>query len=152
MEDFKRKRVMEDCKISRYFSILHRRSQQFIAAACAPLSLSYPECILLFAVFEEQGKSQDELADILFLDKAVITRTITLLEHKNFLYREQDSKDRRIKRIFLTDEARRHEDFITDIFSKWTSYLFAGFNEKDLRSIEFAISTLADRAKKYNIH
>lgn len=152
MEDFTRGNVMRDFKIGRCFSILHRRSQQFIVAACAPLSLSYPECVLLLAVFEEQGKSQDELADVLFLDKAVVTRTITLLEHKKFLYREHDSKDRRIKRIFLTEEARRHEKFLKEVFSRWTNYLFAGFSEKDLTSLEIGLSTLADRAKMYNVH
>lgn len=143
---------MEDFKIGRCFSILHRRSQQFIVAACVPLSLSYPECVLLLAVFEEQGRSQDDLADVLFLDKAVVTRTITLLEHKNFLYREHDKKDRRIKRVYLTQEAKRHENFLKEIFTKWSNYLFAGFSEKDLKSLELGISAIADRAKMYNVH
>ena len=143
---------MEDFKIGRCFSILHRRSQQFVVAACAKLSLSYPECVMLLAVFEEEGKSQDELADILFLDKAVITRTITMLEQKNFLRREHDEKDRRVKRIFLTDEARRHEEFLRGVFDRWKDYLFANFCEKDLKSFELEVSALANRAKMFNVH
>ena len=142
---------MEDFKLSRCFSILHRRSQQFIVTECSSLDLSYPECILLLAVFEEEARSQDELAELLFLDKAVVTRTITMLEQKNFITRRHDNKDRRIKRIFLTEEARRHEKFLRDVFHKWIYYLFMGIEDTDSKTVENGIFALSDRAKSCTI-
>ena len=90
---------MDYMNIGRSFSVLHRRSQLFVSAACEHLHLSYLEYVMLMRVFSFEGISQEDLSAALCLDKAVVTRTITLLEEKEMVCREKDVRDRRKKRI-----------------------------------------------------
>ena len=66
---------MDYVSIGRCFTILHRRSQAFVTAACARLHLTYSEYVLMIRLYDAEGASQEELASMLYLDKAVVTRS-----------------------------------------------------------------------------
>ena len=87
----------------RWFSILHRRSQLFVVEACQQFGLTFSEYSMLIRLYDKEGAKQDDLAAMLYLDKAVVTRTINLLVKKGFIYREADTVDRRIRHIYLTE-------------------------------------------------
>lgn len=72
----------EYINIGRWFSVLHRRSQIFVVEACEKLHLTYSEYVMLLRIYDHEGARQDELAAMLYLDKAVVTRTMTMLEKK----------------------------------------------------------------------
>ena len=93
----------EYINIGRWFSVLHRRSQIFVVEACEKLHLTYSEYVMLLRIYDHEGARQDELAAMLYLDKAVVTRTMTMLEKKGLVYREQDARDKRAKHVYLTD-------------------------------------------------
>lgn len=54
----------------------------------------------------EDGITQDELTNRINVDKSATARAVKSLEEKGFLKREIDYKDRRSKRLYLTEEAR----------------------------------------------
>ena len=89
----------------RWFSILYRRSQQFVVEACQQMGLTFSEFTLLVRIHDTPGVKQDDLAKVLFLDKAVVTRTINALEQKGFIVRSQDKLDKRVKHVYLSVEA-----------------------------------------------
>ena len=97
----------EYINIGRWFSVLHRRSQIFVVEACEKLHLTYSEYVMLLRIYDHEGARQDELAAMLYLDKAVVTRTMTMLEKKGLVYREQDARDKRAKHVYLTDYGKK---------------------------------------------
>ena len=108
---------MDYLNVARCFAILHRRSQNFLVEACQKLGLTYSEYVLFMRVFENEGTSQEDLAALLFVDKAVVTRTMKLLEEKNLIYREKDAVDRRMKRIYLTEFGRSQQEFLVKVLN-----------------------------------
>ena len=119
--------------VGRWFSILHRRSQLFVVEACQELNLTFSEYIMLIRIFDNEGAKQDELASMLYLDKAVVTRTVNLLQEKGLIYREQDENDRRVRHIYLTDYGREQHNFLRNIIQGWVDYLVADMNEEEVR-------------------
>ena len=118
--------------VGRWFSILHRRSQLFVVEACQKLHLTFSEYIMLIRIYDHEGTKQDELANMLYLDKAVVTRTVNLLQEKGFIYREVDAADRRIKHIYLTDFGCQQHQFLRNIIQGWVDYLVRDMDEEEV--------------------
>ena len=108
-------------------------SQLFVVEACQELNLTFSEYIMLIRIFDNEGAKQDELASMLYLDKAVVTRTVNLLQEKGLIYREQDENDRRVRHIYLTDYGREQHNFLRNIIQGWVDYLVADMNEEEVR-------------------
>jgi len=59
---------------------------------------------VLTHLFRNDGITQSELADILEVEKPTLGRLLDRLEAKGWVRREADAADRRVKRVFLTEE------------------------------------------------
>ena len=127
------------------FSILNRRFQAIVAAACEDMDLSFSEYVVLTRIFNAEGKSQDELATMLFMDKAIVTRALSLLEKKGMIRREKDKIDKRVKHIYPTELAKGRRTYLTGIVDAWIGMLLTNFNDNErnllLKGIRRATST-----------
>ena len=137
--------------VGRWFSILHRRSQLFVVEACQKLDLTFSEYIMLIRIFDHEGAKQDELASMLYLDKAVVTRIVNLLEGKGFIYREVDPADRRVKHIFLTSYGKEQHQFLRNIIQGWVDYLVRDMNPNEIHTLFNGFNELVTRACAANI-
>ena len=137
---------MDDLDAARIFSVLNRRSQSYVVAACAKLDITYSEYILLIRIYESEGLSQDDLSAMLYVDKAFVTRVVKLLEAKNLIRREKDSVDRRVKRIFLTEYGRTQHEFLLDVLYRWTEYLVEGLDKRIFADTLKGLEHLANRS------
>ena len=142
---------MDYLNIGHCFSILHRRSQLFIVMACERLQLTYSEYVLLIRLYEKEGLSQEKLSNLLFWDKAVVTRTMNLLEKKGLIYREQDKEDRRVKRVYPTERAMEEKDYLLGVLRSWIQYLSKDFGEDELKLLTRGFEDIAHRAAEANI-
>lgn len=68
----------------------------------APLGVSPSQWMLLMALGEKDHQVQTELAKMIHLDNATITRIIDKLEQKGLLVRNQAADDRRVQIVSLT--------------------------------------------------
>jgi DNA-binding MarR family transcriptional regulator len=59
---------------------------------------------VLTHLFRNDGITQSELADILEVEKPTLGRLLDRLEAKGWVRRDADAADRRVKRVFLTEE------------------------------------------------
>lgn len=68
------------------------------------LGLTRSQWWVLNHLFRNDGATQSELADILEIEKATLGRLLDRMETKGWIRREGHATDRRIKRVFLTEE------------------------------------------------
>lgn len=71
---------------------IHLTSQQFIA---------------LVYLWRQDGLTQQQLVELMFRDKAIITRLVVVLEKQNLVKRAAGQKDAREKHVFLTEKGKR---------------------------------------------
>ncbi len=61
---------------------------------------------MLFVLNKEEGLSQKELAERLNIKASTITVMLKRMEKSNLVIRKQDTKDKRISRVYITKEGR----------------------------------------------
>lgn len=137
--------------VSRYVAILYRRSQLFVVEACQKMNLTFSEYILLLRVFDNEGAKQDELASMLYLDKAVVTRTVNMLQEKGLIYRQQDELDRRVKHIFLTEQGKAKHKYLQSVLNTWVEHLVEGMSKDEADTLFSNLHRLVDRACNANL-
>lgn len=76
----------------------------------AGLKLTIEQWSVLYHLWKEDGRSQQELCNATFRDKPSITRLVDNLEKLNLVNRVASVHDRRINRIFLTRQAQRLQE------------------------------------------
>jgi DNA-binding MarR family transcriptional regulator len=75
----------------------------------AGINLTIEQWSVLYQLWKEDGRSQQELCNATFRDKPSITRLVDNLEKLNLVKRVADERDRRINKIYLTKNAGRLE-------------------------------------------
>ena len=85
-----------------------RRLQKKLNAS--GLNLTIEQWSVLYHLWKEDGKSQQELCNATFRDKPSITRLVDNLEKLNLVKRVASENDRRINRIYLTRQAQKLQE------------------------------------------
>ena len=83
-------------------AIARRLQKKFNASG---LNITIEQWSVLYHLWKEDGKSQQELCNRTFRDKPSITRLVDNLEKLNLVKRVSSKEDRRINMIYLTEEA-----------------------------------------------
>lgn len=91
---------------ARHIALLRRRSLRMLERELAPMGLGPGRYLYLFALYIEDGRSQQTLADMVAADKAAATRALARLEADGYITRIHCTEDRRITRVFLTPAGR----------------------------------------------
>ncbi|RZS31579.1 MarR family winged helix-turn-helix transcriptional regulator [Corticibacter populi] len=87
---------------------LNRLWRKAINEILAPLGLTEATWRPLIYIHRaRQNLSQNDLADLMGLDRSSIVRLLDSLEKAQLTVRQEDTADRRVKRLHLTDEGRQ---------------------------------------------
>lgn len=76
------------------------------------MGLTRAQWLLLAHLYRADGLTQTELAETADLERATVGKTIERLEEADWVYRKNDTKDRRLKRIYLT---QKFEPYIQEL-------------------------------------
>jgi DNA-binding MarR family transcriptional regulator len=76
--------------------------ERALAAALQPLDLKTAQLDVLMNLYRHPGMSQHDLARKLLVGRSNITMLLPQLERRALLKRENDGKDKRVLRLFLT--------------------------------------------------
>src|SRR5271170_4214589 len=88
-------------------AIARRLQKKFNSAG---LNLTIEQWSVLYHLWKDDGKSQQELCKATFRDKPSITRLVDNLEKLQLVKRVPSENDRRINLIYLTKTAQRLQD------------------------------------------
>jgi predicted transcriptional regulator len=80
-----------------------------LSKALAPLDIKIVQLDVLMNLYRHPGMSQHDLARKLLVGRSNITMLLPQLERQGLLRRESDAKDKRVMRIFLTEEGEADE-------------------------------------------
>ncbi|PXV95561.1 MarR family transcriptional regulator [Lachnotalea glycerini] len=136
---------------ARYVGIFNRQTQAYITAAFSSMNISFSEYILLMNLYNHEGINQEDISSILFIDKAAIARSIKSLEEKGYISREVAIEDRRSKKLFLTDLAKKDEKYLYSILERWENYTTEGLDIVTKDQIFKGLETMAEKSASINL-
>lgn len=112
-------------------------------------SITFEMLQILSSLWAEQGVSQQELARRTAKDKACLTNLMQNLERKGYVCRREDPKDRRTKRVYLTEEGERFRDWLVPQLKIYYNRLDEILGVEKLRHIEEVLKELEDVLESY---
>ena len=94
------------------------------------VGLTRAQWLVLTRLHRRPGASQSELAEMLEVEKATAGRMIDRLEANGWVVRKPDPFDRRINRLYLTNEAERTHKAIRPIAEGTVNDALAGLSDR----------------------
>jgi DNA-binding MarR family transcriptional regulator len=104
--------------INRLYWIFHNSVNKVFSTI--EIDITLDQFLVLIYLWQNDGRTQQELAELTFKNKASISRMIDLLEKKQLLKRLPDPTDRRNKLVFLSQKGKefRHKSLVGGMESK----------------------------------
>ncbi len=110
-----------------------------------PLGLTYPQYLVMVALWEAEGQSVSELGEHLFLESNTLTPLLKRLEVAGLITRARDKADERQVRVSLTEKGRR---LLAEAACVPGQILQAtGLTVEQLRQLQRAIAGLRDNLR-----
>ncbi len=137
-------------KAGKYIAILSRQLNIYFAHELSETELNASELVYLAQLYAHDGLTQEEMAKELSVDKAATARVMQSMEKKNLIVRKTDEKDKRAKRVFLTEKATRFEDRIREIQKDWITYITQDMTMEESEKFYSQLIRMSERAKELN--
>ncbi len=79
-------------------------------------------------LWQQEGKSQVELQERLSLEAATVTGMLQRMERAGLVQRRADPVDKRVQRVYLTEQGRALESIVTPIAREVNAHACRGFS------------------------
>ncbi|MBH1941517.1 MarR family transcriptional regulator [Mobilitalea sibirica] len=115
---------------SEVIKLIHQRSYDNLDE----LKLYPGQAKLLALIKEHEGITQKELSEKNFVKPATITGMLNKLEANGLVKRILDEEDKRIMRVYLTDDGQRLAKKGKEFLFSLTGQMLKGFTEEEVKS------------------
>ena len=106
------------------------------------LGLTRSQWWVLTHLYRNDGVTQAELADVLEIDRPALGRLLDRLEVSGWVTREDDTRDRRAKRVFLTDEVEPAMKAMRHAAADMRKEALVGISETDLLIVKILMKVI----------
>ena len=86
---------------------------------------------MLRALWDQEGRTHSELAELLRVRPATITKMIQRMERAGFVQRRPDPDDERVSRVFLTEAGRSVREDVHEIWRTLEKETLVGFTPEE---------------------
>lgn len=110
--------------------------------------ITIDQWLIIKAIMENPGISQQELGEKVFKDNASVTRIIELLVRGKYLERKINPDDRRKSNLKITDSGKKIIDDVQLLVLENRKTALKGISEKDLETMHTVLSKITENCKK----
>jgi DNA-binding MarR family transcriptional regulator len=133
----------------RLIAMLYRMATVYLGQELPALKIGTGQYIFLAELYDEDGQSQDELTQRVYVDKANTARALNKLEEVGYVQRRSDESDKRIKRAFLQPSAQEIEEEFWRIITRWSEIITQGIPRERQEQLASDLKKMADNANAY---
>ncbi|SHN69864.1 MarR family winged helix-turn-helix transcriptional regulator [Desulfitobacterium chlororespirans] len=131
-------------------SAIDRYSQTYIGRNIKDYNIGQGQwAFLTQLLFNYDGITQEELSELLNIDKANTARALKKLEEEGYVYREEDPKDGRKKIVYVTAKARDFEEEFHEVFKGLNRILAKDFTEEERETARRILYKMLDNIADY---
>ena len=102
----------------------------------------------VLAVCRQPGRSQEDLARELCVNKSTVARNINCLEEKGYVSRVSLPNDRRQFSVFPTEKALQVLPVIRAASTEWMTLLSEGISQTDLETFHSVLKRMQEKARE----
>jgi DNA-binding MarR family transcriptional regulator len=142
--------LKHEYSIGRYISTLYRYGRSQITKRLESLNIGSNYSILI-TLYRQDGITQEELSNILNIDKGTTAKATKKLEDEGYVFREIDVNDRRAYNVFLTQKGLHAIPQIQNVIKDWETSITLGFSEAEIAMAKEILYKMASNASKYKL-
>lgn len=102
----------------------------------------------LSAIAEEDGQSQQQLADRMKIRPQSLTEALSSLEERGLIERRQSGSDKRCMQVYLTQEGRQQNELLAQDRRRRADKAFGGLTEEDKAELSRLLALISDTEKE----
>lgn len=117
--------------LGRYITTISRHLQTFINKRLEPYNIAAGQFLFLMNIYYHEGLSQDELSDVVEIDKITTSKMVKKLVEKGYVRKENNPRDRRFFRLYPTDKGCEMFPIVRRILDETTEILSSGLTQEE---------------------
>lgn len=133
----------------KYINIISRCAAQYRNERLENSDLNGCQCTYIINICKNPGISQDELADMIYINKSNVTRQLSALEENGYITRSLRESDRRVTEVYPTRKALDILPEIKEFLHIWNEYITSDLTEEEKQQFFTLLERIADKAKLY---
>ncbi|MGN0806652.1 MAG: MarR family winged helix-turn-helix transcriptional regulator [Candidatus Coproplasma sp.] len=103
----------------------------------------------LLQVANQEGVSQDMLAQKMMVNKSNVARQLSALEENGFIKREQSAEDRRVMLVYTTDKGKAVVPELRAENARWREIVCEGLTKDETEQLATLLDKLVLNARRY---
>lgn len=128
-----------DLRLGYLIHDVSRLRRMMFDRALAPLGITRSQWWVLAFISRKDGMPQTQLANELDVGKVAVGALIDRLESSGFVIRQADPVDRRVKRVYVTKQARGFLEKLRKEIDKFNIRIVTGIDRKQLENTSDAL-------------
>lgn len=108
---------------------------QFRGDFVAPMGLKSCHIGYLSRISHHPGISQDQLAQMMFINKSNVARQVAVLEEDGFITRTPSAADKRVMELYPTEKTLALMPQLEEIVCQWDKIVTAGISEEEVQTV-----------------
>jgi MarR family transcriptional regulator for hemolysin len=108
----------------------------------ASIGLTRSQWLLLTYLYFKDGINQTELASLMDMEKAPLSRLLDRMEIKGWIIRKTDTNDRRIKNIYLSESVKPFVSSLREKAAKYRKDSLSILSDKELSKLRDLLQVL----------
>lgn len=137
---------MNNCfsNLGRYISIFDRLMKMYYDHGLSDFEIGWGQQFYVEYIYDHPGASPQEMVECIRVDKATLTKIIKKLTEVGYIKVVGDENDRRVKHLYLTEQAIPAAKQIKKIHADFYDTLSAGISPAELASTEQSLRKMVD--------
>lgn len=133
--------------LNRYVSIMDRLMKMYYDHGLSDFEIGWGQQFYVEYIYDHPGTSAQEMVEYIRVDKATLTKVVKKLVQIGYIKAIEDEKDRRIRRLYLTDLAVPAAKRIKEIHNSFYETLC---RDIPLEDVELAEKTIEHMVENIN--
>lgn len=132
--------------VAKFISILQRNTKRYFDTALETDPIGSGQHFFLLRIYENEGITMYDLARQGNFDKGTVTKAVQKMAELGYIRMETDARDRRIRHLYVTEEAMPFIRKIYRLRNDWQEKLFAGFSQEEAERCYRQLERMAENS------
>lgn len=139
----------ENRALIKFVNTISRITQSYTDEAMMKLNLTSGTYPFLLVLYRKEGINQNEISRELNVDKAMSARSIKKLIDLEYIEKNEDEKDSRAYKLYLTEKGRAIVPEVKKEIQQWIKIITKDFSKDEEALLEEMLSKVLSNSKKH---
>lgn len=112
------------------------------------ISLTKEQWSILAVLWEEDGCTQQKLADATYRDRPGVSRLLDNLQKEQFIERRPDADDRRINLIYLTEKGKMIQEPVLEALNNTVAAITQNISEEQIDNLRETLDQINENIRR----